>query len=70
VAPPNGKKTSRDLQRNHLEETARRVFGPITFFNAAQICASVEDDFTLPFPSFLRLRMAFIAESLASSSSD
>jgi hypothetical protein len=41
--------------------------GPITFFNAAHICASIEDDFSLPFPSFLRLRMALIAESSASS---
>ena len=43
--------------------------GPLTFFNAAHICAAIEDDFSLPFPSFIRLRMALAAESFASSSS-
>jgi hypothetical protein len=44
--------------------------GPLTFFNAAHICTAVEDDFSLPFPSFLRLRMALTVESFASSSSN
>ena len=41
--------------------------GPLTFFNAAHICAAIEDGFSLPFPSFIRLRMALAAESFASS---